>query len=157
MADIDILRDELINDPLNLGYTTLQDNEVAELLNVQNRQGYGVVPAPDVRRYVLLNGIFPKLQSVATNSKGTATEAQQGTAITILQVIAPNSFDEIRMNEPVIRAAVVGMLQVMVDAGAMTDQQRTAMIALGDRQVSRGEELGIGYITHEMVGEARRV
>jgi len=107
----------------------------------------------DVRRYVLLHGIWPAIQAVAS---GSADPVHRGTAVTILQTLAPNSFDEIRMNEPEIRAAVSGMLDTMVAAGAMTAQHKADMMALGDASVSRAAELGLGPVHHLDVAEARR-
>lgn len=154
MADIDILRTEIEDDPLGRSYDGMADSEVADSINAANRPGRGPVSAATVRSYILLNGIWPRLQGLAA----AATDATvKGTAITILQVMAPNSFDTIRMNDPAVHAAVSAMLQTMVDAGAMTADQRAAMIALGDKMISRAEELGIPPVHHLQVAEARSI
>lgn len=152
MADIDVLRTEITDDPLGLGYAGMADSEVAESINTASRPGRGPVSAASVRSYVLLNGIWPRLQGLAAAATDPTVK---GTAITILQVMAPNSFDSIRMNEPSVHAAVSAMLQTMVDAGAMTPDHRAAMIAFGDRMISRAEELGLPQIHHLQVAEAR--
>lgn len=153
MADMNLLREEIAQDPLSRGYAGMADSQVADSLNAKDRPGRGVVPSSEVRRFVLLNGLWPRLQAVADNA---TDETQRGAAITILQVMAPNSFDEIRMNDPAVHGAVSAMLQVMVDAGAMTAEHRDAMIALGDRMVGRADELGIGFVHHLDVGTARQ-
>jgi hypothetical protein len=48
MADIDRLADELANDPLVRGYSTMTDQEVADSLNAPNRQYYVRVPSHDL-------------------------------------------------------------------------------------------------------------
>ena len=153
MADIDILRQELTDDPLGRGYAGMADGEVADSLNVADRPGKGVVAASEVRRYVLLNGLWPRIQAVAASS---ANPVHQGTAITILQTLQPNSFDQIRMNDPAVAGAVTSMLTTMVEAGAITAAHRDAMVALGDIQVSRATELGFGPVHHLTVADARR-
>lgn len=150
--DIAALAAELADDPLSLGYAQLSDAQAADVLNAPTRPGRKPVPASEVRRYVLLAGLWPGFQALAAS--GT-DPVQRGTAITILQTLAPNSFDTIRMNDPAIRTAVAQMLQTMVDAGAMTAAQRDAMVALGDAQVSRAEELGLGHVHHIDIAEAR--
>jgi hypothetical protein len=152
IENIQVLQDELSNDPLDLGYADMQDSEVADALNALNRPGKQVVPASEVRRYVLLNGLWPRIQAVASSS---SNPVHQGTAITILQTLAPNSFDEIRMDDPEVAAAVAGMLTTMVDAGAMTEAHRDAMVALGDATISRAAELGLSVVHHLDVAEAR--
>lgn len=152
MADIDILREEIVTDPLARLYADMADSEVADSLNAPNRPGRGPVSAASVRSYILLNGIWPRLQGLAAAAPDATVK---GTAITILQVMAPNSFDTIRMNDPSVHAAVSAMLQTMVDAGAMTADQRAAMIALGDKMISRAEELGLTQVHHLQVAEAR--
>ena len=152
MANVDILREEICSDPLGKGYEAMADSQVADSLNLPDRPGKKPVPATDVRLYVLLNGLFPGIQNLAANGQNPA---QKGTAITILQTIAPNSFDTIRMNLPNVHAAVSQMLQTMVDAGVMTDQHRTDMLALGDATISRAQELGLAPVHHLDVAEAR--
>ena len=65
MAMIDTLRLELANDPEGLGYTDKSDPEAADLINAQNRTVRGTVRASEVRRFVLLNGIWPKIAASA--------------------------------------------------------------------------------------------
>lgn len=152
IENIQVLRDELSDDPLDVGYADMQDSEVADTLNAPSRPGKQAVPASEVRRYVLMNGLWPRIQVVASSS---GNPVHQGTAITILQTLAPNSFDVIRMDDPEIAAAVAGMLSTMVDAGAMTLEQKDAMVALGDATVSRATELGLTLVHHLDVAEAR--
>lgn len=152
MSTIDTLRQELADDPEALGYAELSDPAAADLINAANRPVRGTVPASDVRRYVLLNGIWPKIAAAAQSSSDTTV---QGTAITVLQTLAPNSFDEIRMGDPAVFGAVSQMLDTLVSAGIMTLEQRDAMIALGDTTTSRAAELGLPNIHHMDVAEAR--
>ena len=153
MANVDILREEIMNDPLSKNYEAMADSEVADFINTADRPGKKPVPATDVRLYILLNGLFPGIQNLAANGQDPT---QRGTAITILQTIAPNSFDTIRMNLPNVRGAVSQMLQTMVEAGVMTAQHRTDMLALGDTMISRAQELGLSTVHHLDVAEARR-
>lgn len=150
--DLAVLHDELTDDPLSVGYAGLSDAEAADALNTPNRSGKQEVPASEVRRYVLLNGLWPAIQAVAANG---ANLFYQGTAITILETLKPNSFDSIRMNDPQVAGAVTQMLQTMVDAGAMTTANKNAMVALGDATISRAQELGLGLVHHLDVAEAR--
>lgn len=150
--NLEILRSELIDDPLGMGYASMSDAQAADLLNVPNRPGYKPVAASDVRMFVLLHGIWPSLAALAQSS---ANPLYQGTAITILQTLGPGSFDTIRMNRLEIRTGVGAMLQTMVDAGAMTADQRTAMLAMSEAMISRAEELGLPVVYHPHIAEAR--
>ena len=152
IENIQVLRDELADDPLEIGYADMEDSAVADAINAQARPGKQVVRASEVRRYVLMNGLWPRIQAVAS---GSSNPVHQGTAITILQTLAPNSFDEIRMNDPDVAAAVTGMLSTMVEAGAMTSANRDAMVAMGDTTISRAAELGLSVVHHLDVAEAR--
>lgn len=149
--DLEKLAAEIASDPLNLGYAEMADSAVADAINAPNRPGKRVVPASEVRSYVLLNGLWPRIQAV------TASEdpVYRGSAITILQTLAPNSFDTIRMDKPEIATAVFNLLSTMVVAGALTEAQRDGMIALGDSQISRAEEIGLTPVHHLDVAAAR--
>lgn len=150
--DIQALRTEIVSDPLGLGYAGLSDAQVADLLNTENRPGKRAVPAADVRSYILLNGLWPGIQAVADSS---ANPLHKNTAITVLQTISAGSFDTIRMDRPNIAAAVGQMLSVMIQSGVISEQNRAELIALGDTQISRAEELGLGRVHHLHVAEAR--
>ena len=151
--NIQVLRSELVDDPLGLNYQSMSDAQAADSLNTPNRPGKQAVAASDVRMYVLLNGLWPAIQNVAANS---TDPVHKGTAITILQTLGAGSFDAIRMNIPEIAAGVAAMLQTMVAAGAITAENRAAMIAMGDALVSRADELGLGGPVHHLtVAEAR--
>ena len=151
--DIAKLRAELTEDPEGYGYADLPDPEAANALNAPTRPSRGTVAAAEVRRFVLLNGIWPRL----TAAQNAPDQFIAGTAQTILQTLAPNSFDEIRMGDPAVAKAVGDMLETMVAAGVMTADQRDKMMALGDVIISRAEELGLERVHHLDVAEARRV
>lgn len=153
MAEIDILRAELQDDPLGVGYAELEDAVVAASLNEVNRPGKREVVASDVRMYVLLHGLWPTITAVAATS---TNPVHKGTAMTILQTLGAGSFDVIRMNNPAIAAGVGQMLATMVEAGAISETNRAEMVAMGDTQVSRARELGLGTVHHMTVAEARR-
>lgn len=153
MSDIDILRTEIMDDPLGRSYSAMADSQVADSLNTPDRAGKKEVQANEVRMYVLLHGLWPTIQAVAATS---TNPLHKGTAVTILQTLGAGSFDTIRMNNAAIAEGVSSMLQTMVDAGAMTAEHRAAMIAMGDAQISRAQELGLGTVHHLMVAEARR-
>jgi hypothetical protein len=150
-VDLETLAAEIDSDPLNLGYAEMADSAVADTLNAPTRPGKRAVSASEVRSHVLLKGLWPRIQAV------TASEDPilRGSAITILQTLAPNSFDTIRMNDPEIATAVFNLLSTMVVAGAMTEQQRDDMVALGDTQISRAEEIGLTRVHHLDVAAAR--
>jgi hypothetical protein len=152
MAVNEVLRQELTDDPEGLGYATLSDPQAADLLNTANRTVRGTAQASDVRRFVLIKGLWPK---IAVAAQSAPDPVVQGTAITILQTLAPHSFEQIRMSDTEVFDAVSQMLDVMVGASIMTPEQKIAMIALGDVVISRAEQLGLGYIHHIDVAEAR--
>lgn len=150
--DIAALRSELQNDPMNFGYSGMADSEVADSMNEPSRQGRKSVAATDVRLYVLLHGLWAEFEDVAKNNP---EKLYRRTAISILQTLAPNSFDTIRMGNPQVYAAVGSMLQTMVDCGSMTQQNRQEMLSMGDVLISRADEIGLGTVHHIHVAEAR--
>lgn len=149
--DLEKLAAEIASDPLTLGYAEMADSALADAINAPARPGKRVVPASEVRSYVLLKGLWPRIQAVTSSTDPVL----RGSAITILQTLAPNSFDSIRMNDPEIAAAVFNLLSTMVVAGALTEEQRDGMIALGDAQISRAEEIGLPKVHHLDVAAAR--
>lgn len=152
--DYVVLAAELTNDPLGRGYASMSDSEIADSLNARDRPGRVPVPARDIRKYVLMNGLWPAIAMLAQSTE--ASPQARGAAITLMQTLAPNSFDIVSLDEPAVFDAVSNMADAMIAAGAITEEHRNAVLAMGNGLTSRARELGLGVVSHADVAFALR-
>lgn len=150
-----ILAAEIVGDSLARGYAQMSDSEVADDLARIYRAGRQAVYARDVRRYVLLNGIWPAVQALAADVN--AALQSRGAAITFLETLAPNSFDQFNLQETAVYQGVDASLGMLQAAGVLTADQRADLLGLADTQMSRAHELGLDGLDHIDVARARGV
>ncbi len=133
MADrIDTLRNELTNDPLVRGYSGMSDPAAAVDLNVV----YRTLP----------------VESVSGSAVFNATDADEFAALTAEQKsrwLALCAVDEIDISGGVSKAIEAELF----GAGKKT---RTTLQAMKTQAVSRGVELGLGFVGHADAEDARR-
>jgi hypothetical protein len=119
----DVLRAELLNDPVALGYGALTDANAAAKLNATNTGR--TLSRTSVSKNELLRAI--------TDSEWPTTAVLQNK---LLCIFSCDSIDASNANVKAVFAAIFG-------AGTAT---RTALLALGTQTVSRAVELGLGVV-----------
>lgn len=132
MAVLAILRDELLNDPLGLGYAGQTDQQATDTLNTENRPvDRDRVPTGEV------------MAAIRPGDFINVTGVPQQTYLKILLGI-----DFVLLGSTNIRNALANIF-----SGAPLTL--AALAALQQELVSRGTELGIGFIHVGDVAEAR--
>ncbi len=153
--DYGMLASELLDDPLGRGYASMSDREAVDSLNAANRAIRVSVSSRDIRKYVLMNGLWPRISGLASDP--SADLNSRGAAITLLETIAPNSFDVVSMDDPQVYATVEAMANMMISAGTITADHRDAVLYMSEAIVSRAVELGIGSVDVGDVQTARKI
>jgi len=129
--DYAVLKAELTNDPLVLGYSGKTDQQAADLLNAVNRTlDVETLPTSDI------------FEAIVLADYAALTAAQK----TTLQIIL--SLGTVKVKGTNTRAALLSIF----GAGTAT---RTALAALQVTPVSRASELGIGFMLPGYVASAR--
>lgn len=154
---VSVLREELLNDPLERGYASMSDAEVAESLNRLDRVVPALVPSADVHIWALYqntpeDGPFEgaPLVSVLEAARMDRTNQLFGLAVILLRAVDQKEkpWD---MQMPANLALMVGA----VASGLLSEDQVNELKAKGFQAVSRAHELGFGHVDHPAVAEAR--
>lgn len=132
MADLQVIKTELQNDPLGRGYSGMSDSDISESLNVPNRQ-----PNREVLTAEMLVSAIVESEFFALPARGKA----------YLQLLVDAG--SVQLN-----GTVRSQLGSAFPAGSTT---RANLLASVKRPGSRGEELGFGYVTPSNVANARRL
>ena len=135
------LRDELLNDPLNIGYLAMSDDECAASLNDPIRQVIGQATRTDFIRWAARHDSLNKLESDTG-----ATKSISRAVLFMMQTDGVIDFTD---------PEIVAMMDALVTAGVFTQTEKDDLMALATKTVSRAQELGLPKVKTYHVTEAR--
>ena len=146
------LTEELNNDPENIGYAIhIADGNHQEVANLINEPRYKTIGARRISSAELLiwggEGRLAKLEDAANNNNLTA-QVRSAANAAIKMILRDTT--ELDMSN----AKIVGMIQALVDAGVFNSTDKTNLEDLSTENISRAEQLGFGYVTHQQIREA---
>lgn len=150
---------ELTNDPEGLGYAALiaigSDQGIADVLNRADRAGKREVPAGDVIRTLTLCGRWPGIV-LASRRAPTDTAADAVILAAINMVEATMHFPTFDLQDSTYLGAITAGLDALVSAGLIDANDKAIVLALDAATVSRGQQLGLGIVSHMDVARTLR-
>ena len=142
----DVLRDEVLGDPLARGYAGMTDEQVAASLNTKDRQV--VLPTLVTAKELMARmdpsvaaGILQKLEG----------ESATNPVVKWIMSFITGGGEGIDLGHVNTRAQI----DALVSAGVLTATEGASLQALAERTVSRAEELGLPEIKPWMVAHVR--
>lgn len=141
---IDVLRQELADDPENRGYSSLTDAQCAVDLNDKRYTAYQ-------ETWVTDRTILAKLDDGEAIMQVLESAAEQSPEIARAVKWLNPAEGGINVADPKVRQQIDGL----VEAQLLTPTQGVALKGLADSPVSRAEVLGLGTVHHLQVAEAR--
>ena len=134
--DYTILKNELINDPLGIGYASLSDIDAAAAINSKNRSTV-------VEHFVNAKGILAELGAVA----GAAfLDALDATAVSNSAVKWAMNFIRSDSGIDVGNIETRNMLDSLAAANILDPVSVSKIKDLAVKNISRAEELGLGVV-----------
>lgn len=141
-----VLRDELINDPLNRGYTDKGDVACAESLAEKNRSVVGAVSRAD---FVIWAATGPR--ATIEDTALDVSSPFRASALALRDFVVGSS-ESLGLSNP----SVQFLLTAWANNKLITQAQHDSLIALATHTISRAEELGITDASANAVMEARK-
>jgi len=150
-----ILVNELQADPLGVGYPNMTDDEVAASLNERNRR----VPT---QQFISMRAIAAVLDDTEYSKVKAAiqTLAQQSPRVADMLVFLNMPCDDsgttggLDFGNESVRMIIQSLPAV---DGTITQATVNKLLALGEKEVSRAEELGLGEVNQYHVASARQL
>ena len=134
----EILKTEL-QDP---AYTGLSDADAATALNAENISVKTSVLAHDIRKYLML---VDKLLPMEASSLDGAKAAVRSLEI----------FPAFDLAESAVETKLIAVLDALITDGLIDSTDRTNILALGNKAISRATELGLPKVSSWNITEAR--
>lgn len=141
------LKEEVETDPLNRGYVSMTNLEIAESLR-EVRDRPGPVPARDVLKHALATDFWVKVDS---DAKGNNPKIVSRKAAMLLERIELLEF--IDMDDPVSQ----GLLTLLVSNNVVTQAEADAFEALKNNRRTRAEELEFGRVLEGDIVRAKEL
>jgi len=133
-----ILNDELVNDPLVRGYTSMSSQAAADSLNLTIDRSIDVrIPMRDLTTYL---ATVNKLEPIDDRSKNPGAAHDECFSF-MFSVDNPN-YDDMDINN----TDTLTMLQAIKAAGFLDNADVTVIQAMGQKDVNRAEELTLGKV-----------
>jgi hypothetical protein len=133
-----ILQTELQN-PV---YADKTDAEAATMLNTSNIATKQSIASHDIRKYLML---VDKLLPIETSVLESATAATRALEI----------FPTFDMTETAVETKLTAVLDALIADSLLNTDDKNTILALGDKLISKAEELGLGKVSIWQVQEAR--
>jgi len=147
-VNIDILKNEIINDPLGIGYSQMTDQEVADSLNAKIRSK--IVNRMVNERSVLAEFSTP-LAAETFLQKLEAIATQNPIIKRAIRWMTPDQ-DGIDVGHP----STIDMINELVTAYVLTQNEADEFLNMAKQLCSRSEELGLGVVGDGHVKSVRK-
>lgn len=146
------LRDELINDPLGLGYAphiaSGADSVLADMLNTIR---------PEVRMPQMVDRIRIKTVLLGTGEYLRLSKSTHPYAQSTMLYMTDGDFRYVDLEAPMIVAMLSELPGIIEDGSPLLSEASVSTImAMGKRPGTRAEQLGLGYVDHTAVATALR-
>lgn len=150
-----VLTDELRTDPLGFGYANMTDEQVATTLNEKNRS----VPT---QRFISMRAIAAVLDDIeyAKVKAAIQTLAQQSPRVADMLEFLNMPCDDsgttggLDFGNEGVRQMIGSLRQI---DGSIAEATIDKLLALGEKEVSRAEKLGLGEVNRYHVASARQL
>jgi len=123
-------------------YTGLTDQECLDLLQAKTITVKQPIASKDIQKYMALNNKLLPLEA-----------SQEPAAISGVRML--ELFADFHVDEPAVETALIATLDSLVLANLIIAGDKTALLAMGEKLISRAEQLGLGRLGLGIVGESR--
>lgn len=124
-------------------YSPMSHTQAAIDLNDKTIPAKQEIPVHDIKQYLMMSGTWLAIKNSQTDNSAVAMDALQ-------------EFESFDVTNPQILAVLTAILDGLVtDITGFTSSEKAVVMAMGDKLISRGEELGLGNVTAGHVQAAR--
>jgi hypothetical protein len=155
--NLNTLHDELTADPLARGYAGMTDAEAAASLNTVDRPQTGLLDTAEIDTYLLVNGLWYPIYQVSGGGDPPTNPPDGGVGVGMVRGACAVLLHLLERHPQLDTSlSIVGDVTTALKAGGLVTQAQIGeIVALATTLVSRGAELGLGYVAARHVRDAR--
>jgi len=148
--DTDRLIEEITADPLNRGYSAMDDSALWASLSTKDRAKLRILNSRQLLEWSAENGRYMKLENAAANvALGDGMRSVVKAAIKLLD--RPDT--ELDLSVP----SHASMMGALVLSGVFSSDDQASLEQLATVNISRAEEIGCSDLTQEMLTYTRKL
>lgn len=143
-----VLSNEINNDPLGLGYASMDAYQMRDSINEKTRSAYKVLTSNDLLKWSGINGRYIKIKTAADNT-GLSDEIRSAAFAAVVMVERDNTvFDYNDGNSQSI-------FNVLVSNDIISEDDRNNLVTTLTENISRAQELGLPQLRKKHVERAK--
>ena len=143
-----VLSNEINNDPLGLGYASMDAYQIRDSINGETRSAYKVLTSNDLLKWSGINGRYIKIKTAADNT-GLSDEIRSAAFAAVVMVERDNTvFDYNDGNSQSI-------FNVLVSNDIISEDDRNNLVTTLTENISRAQELGLPQLRKKHVERAK--
>jgi|TARA_R110000744_G_scaffold11412_1_gene34594 hypothetical protein len=143
-----VLSNEINNDPLGLGYASMDAYQIRDSINEKTRSAYKALTSNDLLKWSGINGRYIKIKTAADNT-GLSDEIRSAAFTAVVMVERDNTvFDYNDGNSQSI-------FNVLVSNDIISEDDKNDLLATLTENISRSQELGLPQLRKKHVERAK--
>ena len=143
-----VLSNEINNDPLGLGYASMDAYQIRDSINEKTRSAYKALTSNDLLKWSGVNGRYIKVKTAAENTSLT-DEIRSAAFAAVVMVDRDNTvFDYNDGNSQSI-------FNVLVSNDIISEDDKNDLLATLTENISRSQELGLPQLRKKDVERAK--
>ena len=143
-----VLSNEINNDPLGLGYASMDAYQIRDSINEKTRSAYKVLTSNDLLKWSGINGRYIKIKTAADNT-GLSDEIRSAAFAAVVMVERDNTLFDYNDGDS------QSIFNVLVSNDIISEDDRNNLLATLTENISRAQELGLSQLRKKHVERAK--
>ena len=143
-----VLSNEINNDPLGLGYASMDAYQIRDSINGKTRSAYKVLTSNDLLKWSGINGRYIKIKTAADNT-GLSDEIRSAAFAAVVMVERDNTLFDYNDGDS------QSIFNVLVSNDIISEDDRNNLVTTLTENISRAQELGLSHLRKKHVERAK--
>ena len=143
-----VLSNEINNDPLGLGYASMDAYQIRDSINEKTRSAYKALTSNDLLKWSGINGRYIKIKTAADNT-GLSDEIRSAAFTAVVMVERDNTVFDYNDGDS------QSIFNVLVSNDIISEDDKNDLLATLTENISRSQELGLPQLRKKHVERAK--
>jgi hypothetical protein len=143
-----VLSNEINNDPLGLGYASMDAYQIRDSINGKTRSAYKVLTSNDLLKWSGINGRYIKIKTAADNT-GLSDEIRSAAFAAVVMVERDNTLFDYNDGDS------QSIFNILVSNDIISEEDKNDLLTTLIENISRSQELGLPQLRKKHVERAQ--
>ena len=143
-----VLSNEINNDPLGLGYASMDAYQIRDSINGKTRSAYKVLTSNDLLKWSGINGRYIKIKTAADNTE-LSDEIRSAAFAAVVMVERDNTLFDYNDGDS------QSIFNILVSNDIISEEDKNDLLATLIENISRAQELGLPQLRKKHVERAQ--